>query len=442
MILSLIKNFINKYHGFFFLFAYKKIDVTKLASETIEKKKEEISCFSLSSNIIKIFEHNGKKCFFRECKKHLKFKDYVDETIDEFYSIAATKTELINFDQRNPIQDCFSNSEISELKKHIDKCKAKPNFYKKIKKLDAVLKNSSFDIWSGKISIPREKLEEAGLSSCPQNLNSIFVFFLTFLEKSVRNYKFHIFVSIGDYESFSACRSIATYKFAKILGVERLVASAKIIRLLVDGKSYYGVASPMVDGKRAFDCSYNITPLLQRELVILHVLDSLCIQPDHWVNNYNIIANEHKEAESVCAFDNDCNWTFFPWMNISFISMCDGASIVNRNGLLNIPHLDSEFSYNILNIKIKSIQYELNSYLNKFQIWALICRLKALQKLIRKTSLANCKFVVEATDWNDSDVQMDLSGKYGNSYLVQYFRKEEIEMKKRKGFKYRVIKFT
>lgn len=437
-----MKKFISFLKKKIFLLGYKRLDVKSCIEDSIEKEESEISYFALSSNVIKIFDHEGKKFFFRECRKHEKFNNYVDNVIEEFFCAAAGNTRIFNMNQKIPIQINFSNEKISDFREYVDKCRSKISFYKKIKKIDEHLKECDFNIWTNHTDVPLDSLKKMGLNDCPQNIKDVLTYFFCFMQNSVKNYLFHNFETVGDYETFFASKSIATYKIAKILGIERLIASTKFICLVVAGKKHYGVMCASANGKRALDCDYAVNRSLHRELINLHVLDALCLQADHWVNNYNIIADEFDNAISVCAFDNDCKWTFFPWLKLSFNSMCNGAPIINSEKMLNIPHMDKDFANSVFNVDIKRVKKELRPYLNVLQMCALIMRVKQLQKMIKKMSEKNNRFIVDRNEWSGSALNSDLAGKYGNSYLYQYVKKDETEMRKKNGFRYPLVKLV
>ena len=425
-----------------YLLAYKKVDIMKLVEEVVEKKQSEISYFSLSSNSIKIFDHNGEKCFFRECRKHEEFKDYLQKVFSEFYRAAACPSSFVNFDQKIPIKTCFSMKEIADFREYVETCSRKPHFFEKIKCVKIYLKEVGFNIWTENVSVPIEMFERMGFSQCPESMHDIFVYFLCFISTTVENYFFYDFITLGDYETFAACRSVATYKLAQKLGVERLVSPAKIVRLVVDNEDFYGVLCPQAGGKRAFDCDYGITPSLHRELTNLNILDAICLQPDHWVNNYNVIADAKGLASSVCAFDNDCNWTFFPWWSPSFKSICDGASIIDKNGGINLSYVDASFAENILNVNVRALIRDVNPFLNRLQLWALKKRLEKIQGLIRDKYMRDKSFFVSAKDWNLFMAEEELQGNKGRTYLMQYMKKEETEMHKKCGCQYKQIKFV
>ena len=425
-----------------YLLAYKKVDVMKLVEEVVEKKQSEISYFSLSSNSIKILDYNGKKCFFRECRKHERFKEYLQKVFNEFYKAAVCSSSLVNFEQRIPIKTQFPLEDVSNFREYVEVCSRKPVFWEKVKHVKFYLKKINFNIWTGNISVPTEILEQIGFSQCPESMRDILVYFLCFISTTVENYFFFDFIALGDYETFAACRSVATYKLAQKLGVGRLVSPAKIVRLVVDGEDYYGVLCPQAGGKRAFDCDCEITPSLHRELINLNILDAICLQPDHWVNNYNVIMDPKGFALSVCAFDNDCNWTFFPWWSPSFKSICDGASIIDENGRINLSYVDACFAENLLNMDVCALIQDLKPFLNRLQLWALKKRLKKIQSLIRDECRRNGSFFVSEDDWNLFMAEDELLGNRGRTYLMQYVKKKETEMHKNRGCQYKQIRFV
>lgn len=421
--LNYIKKSFPRIKNKLFLLGYKQLDVSKIEI-TFEKRKSEISFFPLSSNTIKVFDYCGKK-FFRECRQHASFDAYVKKAFNEFYYVAERGITQENFYQKIPIQTHYSINEINLFRSYIDKCMKKPDFFVGLKQLNFLLKECQFNIWENNKIIPQKTMDTLGFSDLPENMTEIFVYFISFIKAPITNHCFHSFLKNTQYETFFANKTLATFQLAKLLGLERLITPAKFVKVTDENDFSLGVMCDKAPGIRAYDSQYEMTPSLHRELTNLQVLDALCLQPDHWVNNYNIVPDINGFAVSVCAFDNDNMWTFMPFHRPSFFSKCDGAPILNKKGLVNLPHLEKETAMRILEIHPKEINKEMKSYLNFFQLKALCHRFQILQNAIKKTCNLYPDFLVESNKWSANLIKTEIQGMYGKTYSWQYLNKEQ-----------------
>ena len=424
--LESVKESISKYKDRFFIIGYKKKDVENEIELTIEKNKSEISYFPLSANTIKIFDYCGEKVFFRECRKHESIDVYLKKSFDEFYLAAEQGMTRENFLQDIPVQTFYSHDAVESFRRYVEKCSGKKDFFERIKNIKFYLKKCQFNIWAKSKIIPPEIMYALGFSELPEGMVDIFAYFITFIKSAVVNYYFHDFCKNGQYESYFANKSLATYHLAKLMRLERLVVPTKFVKLIDGNEASYGVLCVKAPGIRAFDCSFEMTPSLHRELSNLKVLDALCMQPDHWVNNYNVVLDDNGRAVSVCAFDNDNNWCFMPFGHPTFYSKCGGDPLFDRNGLFRLPHLDKETANRILQVHSEDLNNVMSHYLNIFQLKALHCRLRFLQKAIRKTCRVRSDFLVDAENWSANFIDSELQGAYGRTYAWQYQYKDQI----------------
>ena len=407
-----------------YLLSYKQIDVNKMNIDSLVISSSQVSYFPLSMNTIKILNTSNGIYYFRECRRHLPFREFIDNQIDSFADLALKEISLDNFLQEIPFRTHFSEDEVNCFLLSLNKCKLSASFYDKIKKMDFYLKKEFFSPWKKKIKISREAMAKIGLDCIPDSCVDILSYFFLYINSSIVSYLFHDFIPIGQYETFSASRSIATYILAKKIGLERLVTPCKMIKLIIDGKTEYGVLCERAPGVRALDSNFEITPSLQRELNNLHLLDVICYQTDHFANNYNIINGEANET-SVCAFDNDMDKTFFPALNVCFEAAYGGSAYV-RDGEINRAHVDVKTYEKMKQLDFADLEVVLSPYLNKLQIFCLKIRIKKLLKAIKNSVQLNSSFLIDEYQWTESSVAEELKGKYGMTYLVQYKNKEDI----------------
>lgn len=406
----------------------------------IRLKSDDVGCFPLSSNTIFILKKDGETCFFRECRKHKPFDIYIKECIDDFYGIANKGIAIENFVQQIPIRTKFTLEECSRFKEYVKECMHKPSFFERIKRIEYYKKKAQLAIFKNQLNVPDDCLQGMGLSSVPSDLNDMLVIFIKYVSNAVMSFQFHSFLNDGEYETYSGARNVATTELARICGLERLVAKAQFTILYIDGEKHCGVLSESAPGHRALDSVCSASPQIQRELTNLKLLDVLCFQPDHWVNNYNVVPAQDGKATSVCAFDNDCNWTFFPYPRVTFSSQCDGAPIIDNKGIVLLPHLDKEVVERLKKINLSELSDQLSPFLNRLQLWALRQRIKMLLHSIEKTEKVRPNFLLTKEKWSTQTMEEELCGKYGNTYLCQYVNKEEQKIANLKGKGNKVVR--
>ena len=295
--------------------------------------------------------------------------------------------------------------------------------------MEPILKKSRFSIWRGDKVIPPKVMNALGFLDLPEDKFEIFAYFITFIRSAIVNYYFHNFLEMEQYETYLANKSLATFHLAKLIGLERLVVPTKFVKLIDGNEVFYGVMCGKAPGIRAFGSSFEMTSSLHRELSNLKVLDALCFQPNHWVNNYNVVLDTDGRAVSVCAFDNDSNWCFMPFYRPTFYSKCGGEPLIDKDGLFRMAHLEKETAIRILEIHLEELDNVMSRYLNFLQLNALHHRLRFLQKAIRKTCRVRSDFLVNAEKWSANFLDSELQGSYGRTYAWQYQYKDQ----KRKG---------
>ncbi len=422
-ILERFKKIINSEKRRFFLLAYKRINISSFTLKTIEVHRCNVSYFPLSFNTILIVKEKGQIFYFRECRKHTDFKTFIDELFDEFYVIANKGYSNDNFLQAVPFRTSYTNKEISSFKKELEKCK-KERFYKRILDIDYYLKKEGFALWQNKIDLSNDTLDRLDLYKVSLINKALFAYFLSFINSAIISYKFHSFVGHEEYETFNASRSIASYIVAKALGLERLITPSYLVKLSIDGQVKIGVLCNKADGVRALDAEFEITPSLQKELNNLQLLDVICSQYDHFSNNYNI-TNGGTDYAGVCAFDNDMNKTFLPFPVISFKPYYNGSPYI-KHGYINRPYMDKNTVESVFNININHLKKELVPYLTKLQLWSLEWRIRMIRKAISNSIKKNSLCLLGDSDWSTNTIEEELSGKYGQSYLVLYKRRKII----------------
>ena len=417
--------FFNQLKRKIYFLGYKRMEIPAQGMRVIEIPKEDVSSFALSFNTIKVILIGKQEFFFRECRQHSEFIHFIKKLLEEFYNLAEKGTSRVNFSQKIPIRTKFSMAEIKKFRTCMNLCMERKCFLKKIRKMDYYLKKENFSIWNGNMHLSEKSLQCIGLPFFKKD-DELLVYFFAFLNSALISYQFHSFVKLNSYETYFASRQMATFEFAKLIGLGRLIPNAELVAVDVEGERMYGVLNAKADGVRGLDCECEITPLLQREFSNLRLLDVLCYQNDHFANNYNIVVDGRGEAVSVCAFDNDSNKTFAPLPGLNFTANRNCAPFLTRNGLINLPHLDKKTALKLFNLNRRMIEERMGKYLNRLQLNFLFFRVKKMCSSIKKTMEKKPDFLIDSSEWSKETVKEELFGKFGNTYLVQYLNKDKL----------------
>lgn len=396
----------------------KYIDENKLNIRQMSIRKEDIFFFSLSSNPIISFCLNGKIYYFRECKKILPEKQYIENVIYEFfYFLDRLPIKMQSFQQEFPINLSFSNSAVLSFRGYIQHCIARPCFVKNMLRTDLISEKNGFSIWANQ-KYAKDFFEQYGLSALPETLWDIGIYFLWYMRSAAITYRTLRIVRGKKYSFFNAVKSIASRIVAEELDVESLITTAQWCRLEIEGReSIFGVLSDAAPGIRMCDGGWVKEGSLQRSLMNLNILDIICYQPDHGPNNYTVIT-EAVGRGMICAFDNDNPYTFFPCPIVS-MSLVNCSSFVTKDGMIFRPYIDEIMAQKVLELDIKVLKKRLRDYLNILQIWALMLRVKQLENIIRKTRIQKPDCFLSPSDWNEYTIEKELNGNYGETYLTK-----------------------
>ena len=257
---------------------------------------------------------------------------------------------------------------------------------------------------------------------CDKNQEELLAYFIIFISGYVESWLFHEFIKENEYETFFACRSLATYKLASFLGVAALVPCCKFVKLVVEGEpSSFGVLCENAPGTRGLDSKALATPTLQQDFSKLSMLDALTYETDHFANNYNVLTTSGG-ATGVCAFDNDSKWTFFPNPLTPRKTARNGTGLLKWGGI-SLSFLDKRMAEVIMNVNRQHMASILAPYLNNLQILALMNRLRLLNKALRNHK----EKLFESEHFNSETVDKELASGV-RSYLYQYVHREELNM--------------
>ncbi len=396
-----------------FLTMRHRVDEGAMSFTSIAKSIEDISCFALSSSPVLYFRHEGKELFFRECPGLYKGNRFVLPAVERFFLLLGPMQKGFPFfAQPIPIRLKFDREETESFKAYIkERCKATV-FIKRLAGADKTAVEKGFFIWGGQ-SYDAAFFTAFGMEQLPDACRDIAVLFLWYMRGVATAQRSAMAVRSKGTSYFSAVKSIATGIVAIELGLGSTVTEAKPAFLSIDGTTLKGVISERARGVRMQDAKAGKTPSLQRELSNLHLLDTVCFQTDHGINNYNVYdeGGEH----FVCAFDNDNPYTFLPTPFVSH--SLAGCSPLIVKGQINRPYLSDGTVKALQALDIKGLKAKLKPYLNPLQLWALSRRVRKLRKAIRQGLGKNSLRLLKDGDWSAETVKEETKGSYGSTYL-------------------------
>lgn len=397
----------------------KRITEEKIPFEELKVSKSQIICFNLSSNAIWGIEKEDGLWFFRQCQPIVDAKTFWEQKIQDFFDyIHNNQIEKLNFAQELPIRIAFAEEDVCAFRAYLPKDK---KFLKAMLQMDRTLRAHNYSIWSRSGSLSAEELAQFGLLHLPESLADIATYFLWYMRGVADAYRNAALVR-GEHLSFTnAVKSVSTQVVAAALELDDLVTTEKWCKLNVDGMIRYGILCRCAEGIRGRDTEVVPTGALQKALMNLNVLDTLCFQQDHGPNNYNVVFKDGLPS-GVCAFDNDNPNTFSPLGTATkVLSGC--TPIVGKNGIINRPFFDEELAAKLRNLDRKSLAKSLKLYLNGLQRMALLRRIQKLCCAIRKTAKYNPHFLVSPEGWGEDTMAAELQENVGHTYLKHLIQK-------------------
>lgn len=231
----------------------------------------------------------------------------------------------------------------------------------------------------------------------------------------------------GKWEFSNANRQMATEAMARLIGLDYMFPHSEFVVITTpEGNQMRGTLMENARGESTEAistefCRAVCSPILQRELSKLNVLDLITYERDHRPGNYNIILDEKGKVSGLSVFDNDAEMTFAP-MTAATHSGSGCNKLIGRG--INRPHMDAELAKRIMHLDKKDIQMALMPYLNKIQVQLCWCRIVSLKKAI-KISSRRKGFLLKHDQWTEDTIAEELSGKYGRTYLDTFVNYEE-----------------
>lgn len=386
--------FCMKWQQLFFI--PKQLQAVNLGDEFADAQVEYILNFT--NNIIK-FTKSNEVFFFKEARERCGLRKYINKCVHEFFTDVCIDPQL--------------ESEIFESLQN------KKTFKKLINLGDKAQNNSLFNAY---LTSNDERF--LNLPAVTEDKEGILRKFVFYIYGEITNYRYNFGVKKDSRQTFLAVRSLSVKKLADMLSLGYMIPCCCYVKMRLKRVEKYGVLAREADGEDVSRIPYIerqkfVTPSLLRELTSLNILDVLCNDDDHRVNNYHTVTDDENKYVSVMSFDNDAPKVFFPSAKVRFKHSANCSCLIDRRGLINRPHMDRGLAEAVLKLTKKSLK-NFRNYLNSLQRSFLWIRIRKLQSAILKTIKTNPSFLLEKDGWTAEHIKEDLSGKYGKTYLVSF----------------------
>lgn len=354
-----------------------------------------------SNNVMKV-QTQGGWVYFRECKRHERIDRYVANEIEFYYT------------QVRP--------EYAKDRGHIEHSLRDKKNFKKFINMGMTNDSASgaylFCIGRGAHHI--------GLNEMSPEQEECVKDFVQYIWGNLFVYRLNNGLKTGDYQTYNAVRCLATYRMAKLLGLESMIPKTEYVKLCVDNNTVlFGVAMDQAPGSSSerMEKAYRYTigsPMLQRLLNNLQLLDVLCLEKDHRPGNYNVTV-ENGKVNGVVAFDNDSP-NCFGFGGISFETYLGCSPWVVDNAV-NRPYIDADLADRILKLTDQDLFDAVGDLLNLYQRITLKKRVHDIKKILKNTP--KNKFIGQES-WSDDTMKEELSGAYGTTYLTKFLEGREV----------------
>lgn len=223
-------------------------------------------------------------------------------------------------------------------------------------------------------------------------------------------------------------RNAATSRLADILGVGDLVVKSHMAKIIIDGKTEYGVIMDEAHGDEMFEVQkmavnsgkkeITYSNDAYRRLMNLQIFDTLCAQVDRHEGNYKVEGEKTRAGFKVTKFagiDNDLCFGNLRFKDIakkgkeSYFNM---KKITDTNGNFALRTVDEEFAGRILALEEEQLRFQMLDLLDDEELDALVDRIKGVKNLLRKAIQSKkTKLISKDDDAAWTKAQKDLVNK-------------------------------
>lgn len=232
----------------------------------------------------------------------------------------------------------------------------------------------------------------------------------------------------GSYQTFNSSKSIVSKLIADYFSVGDLVPRTYYAKLVFDGRQRVGVVVEPAAGidpellERKLTVQ-EVSPVLQKNLLSLWVIDMVCYQKDHRPGNYFIGKCGDSSYSRISAFDNDCPMTLFPSSSISFTTYVGIKPLFDKKEVSRVPFFSRRLYDAFAGINIRELQKRLTGFCSEMEITKLCERAFALKRKLERNVTAKQLTLLSDDEWSTDTMREELrvsSGTYFSFFLRKY----------------------
>ncbi len=335
---------------------------------------------------------NGERKYVRLVKRHYAFREYVRDTVLEYYDINPADSGEICVKALKDIEDDLN----------LGKLKTNSRLFTN-KKSNIVFDNAP------------EHYEDLGFPSLrDQGVDRWFQDFAYFLRGELLTYNLNKKLNTGNLQTMNANLQIATEIMADILGCKRLIPHVELYRIVLYDKEYYCTIMDEAEGYLPVGAKgtdrKKITRKFIRDMLDLEILDAICYQTDHKMGNYFVTDGSDGYIDGLRAFDNDSAFTFFPFMGLphSNVKNPDYEAIV-KHGRYNRKLFDPEIMKRIRRVKYVELKDRLKAYLTIPQIISIYRRICVIRNAFGRSWRGDRADLININKLREQDVDIVIS---------------------------------
>ena len=378
-------------------------------SDCIDVRNFDVTWENGLNNNIRVIDFDGEIKYFKECKRKLNLKGEVQRIINDYFDEYLPDKTL-------PDKQILTETLLDEN-----------NFGQFV---------SAGFLWNRDSNLSKYIRGETTADSLgipepvAKNLNIDLKDFFLYSSRELIHRHISANIAEGELQTTLAVKQLATYRLAKLFGVDDLVVKTEFVKLITDYGEKFGVLTAKARGtdiKSINEENLVVDPQFQKDLTSLQILDTITNEQDHNPGNC-FFKIENNRLVGVTAFDNEgCFWL---GTNLHR-GLCWNvtSALLTEENKINLPHISKSLGEKILAIKNEDIINELKDLLSEDQIESCIKRFSSLKEALANTVSDDENFLLDDNEWSDETISQEVSGAYGNTYFVHFLKKIHITIK-------------
>lgn len=234
----------------------------------------------------------------------------------------------------------------------------------------------------------------------------------------------------GEFQTNLAVKQLATYKLAKLFGIDDIVVKTEFVKLITDHGEKLGVLTNQASGVNRLkinEIDLEINTKFQKELTNLQILDTITDEQDHNPGNCFFKISDG-QLVGIMAFDNEGGFTLKTNLQRG---LCWNAisPTLTKNNKINLPHVSKSLAEKILATEDEDIKKVLVDLLSDKQVSCVIARFNSLKSALINTISKNDDFLLTDEQWCKNTILQENSGNYGKTYLVHFLNNLNVKIK-------------